>query len=213
MQSTIFLQPLCIPVQEIEHDPLDGLFSDHDSDCASDCSDGNWEEDDILNVYSGEEGEDEVVEEDEGKDTDEESGVNNDVTDDENCRENGNLEREGDQEDPCEREDVQESCVLVDSAREGIEEQLSSHAEQQPDDFGFTLTMDNIDLNVRRSFQRCDRSTLSYHFTHVFAAQNRVSSSGKQDGFPSGVLSPEDILPSKADWEKLVDDFEVLVSR
>jgi len=70
--------------------------------------------------------------------------------------------------------------------------------------------MDNIDLNVRRSFQRC---TLSYPFTHVFAAQNPVNSSGEQDGFPSGVLSPEDMLTSKADWEKIVGDFEVLVSR
>jgi len=119
------------------------------------------------------------------------------------------MENEGDQG---KRDlDIQESCIQVDSVHEYVEEQTLSHAEQSAN-FGFTLTMDNIDPNVRRSFQRCDRSTLSYHFSHVFAAQNHVNSSGEQDGFPSGVLSPEDILPSKADQEKIVVDFEVLVS-
>ena len=39
------------------------------------------------------------------------------------------------------------------------------------DNFGYVLVIDNIDMNIRRSFQRC-RTTKSYHFCHGFAVQN-----------------------------------------
>ena len=68
-------------------------------------------------------------------------------------------------------------------------------------------------MNVRRSFQRLDRTTQSYHFCHVFAALNRVDSAMLEDGSPSGVISLESVLPSKEDLEKVMEDFNVLVSR
>jgi len=40
----------------------------------------------------------------------------------------------------------------------------------------FVLVMDNIDMNARRSDQRDDRTTSSYHFCHAFALLNRVNS-------------------------------------
>ena len=153
-------------------------------------------------------GEDEV--DDEHEDSDDEPNI--DATDDTNHKQNETSVIECSLEDVYEQEN-QQIVGEVDCVLEGTEEQALPHADQQPAHFGFTLTMDNIDLNVRGSFQRCKRSTQSYHFSHIFAAQNRVSDTGLQDGYISGSLSPELILPHKADWENLVSDFEAPVSR
>ena len=81
------------------------------------------------------------------------------------------------------------------------------------DHFGYVLVMDNIDMNVRRSFQRSDRTTNSYHFCHAYALQNRINTSTLSDGPPSGTLSIEAILPSTTDLLKITEDFTVLISR
>jgi len=81
------------------------------------------------------------------------------------------------------------------------------------DHFGHVLVMDNIDMNVRRSFQRSDRTTKSYHFCHAYALQNRINTSTLSDGLPSGTLSIEAILPSNNDLLKIMEDFAVLISR
>ena len=222
---------MSIPVSESQHDLLDGLFSDHEScasDCASDYSNiSDCDDNNIVNVYNGEESEDEFGDEDE--DTEDEDGVEIERRSNANNEDNESFYN-GDKEDSGDREDCQENLNQecgqvelcedqeihnqVDTVFESAREQaLTGSTEQQPAHFGYTLTMDNIDMNVRRSFQRCDRSTESYHFSHVFAAQNCVDDSELQDGSTSGDLSPEVILPNKADWQKIVSDFEVLVSR
>jgi len=99
-----------------------------------------------------------------------------------NHGENGN---EGNQEDLGKRGDldIQELCIQVGSVHENVEEKTLSHAEQSAN-CGYTLTMNNIYRpECQTEFRGCDRSTLSYHFTHVFAAQNCVNSLGQQDGF------------------------------
>ena len=68
-------------------------------------------------------------------------------------------------------------------------------------------------MNIRHSFQRLDCTTQSYHFCHVFTALNRVDSAMLEDGSSSGVISLESVLPSKEDLEKVMEDFNVLVSR
>ena len=83
----------------------------------------------------------------------------------------------------------------------------------KPPHYGYTLTIDNIDMNVRRSFQRLDRTTQSYHFCHVYAALNRMDSAMLEYGHSSGVISLETVLPSIGDVEKVLEDFNVLVSR
>ena len=75
------------------------------------------------------------------------------------------------------------------------------------------LYVDNIDINLRRSFQRIDHSTLSYHFCHAYAVRNRINTSVLPDGPPSGVLTCDAILPSKDDLKRVMDDITVLVSR
>ena len=39
----------------------------------------------------------------------------------------------------------------------------------KPPHYGYTVTIDNVDINIRQSFQRLDLTTQSYHFCHVFA--------------------------------------------
>ena len=73
--------------------------------------------------------------------------------------------------------------------------------------------MDNIDLNIRRSFQCVDRSTQSYHFCHAYGVRNRINTSVLSDGPPSGVLSYDAILSSEDDLKRVTDDFKVIVSR
>ena len=43
-------------------------------------------------------------------------------------------------------------------------------------------------MNVRRGFQRIDRTTESYHFCHAHATLNRVDTSELDDGPSSGIL-------------------------
>ena len=78
---------------------------------------------------------------------------------------------------------------------------------------GFVLVIDNIDMNVRPSEQRVDRTTSSYHFCHAFALQNRVNSTLLEDSPPSGVLSLDQILPSQKDLDIIMEEFQVFVSR
>ena len=40
------------------------------------------------------------------------------------------------------------------------------------DSYGYVLVIDNIDMNVRCSFQRIDQSTESLHFCHAYAVLN-----------------------------------------
>ena len=92
-------------------------------------------------------------------------------------------------------------------------EPTTSQAVASADGFGYVLVMDNIDLNVRRSFQRVDRLTQSYHFCHAYAVRNRINTSVLYDGPPSGVLSYDAILPSEDDLKRVTDYFKVIVSR
>jgi len=78
---------------------------------------------------------------------------------------------------------------------------------------GYTLVIDNIDMNVRRSYQRIDWKTNSYHFCNGYGVLNRVGSTLLSDGPQLGTLSPQLILPSQADLESVISDFVVLVSR
>ena len=78
---------------------------------------------------------------------------------------------------------------------------------------GYVLIIDNVDMNIRRSNQRVDRTTQSYHYCHGYAVLNRVDSTQLADHPPSGVLSVDDVLPSKVDLESILSDFEVIISR
>ena len=65
----------------------------------------------------------------------------------------------------------------------------------------YTLVIDNIDMNVRKSYQRLDHTTKSYHFCHGYAVLNRVNSTVLHDGPQTGILSPESVLPNQEDLD------------
>ncbi|XP_065912205.1 uncharacterized protein [Dysidea avara] len=79
--------------------------------------------------------------------------------------------------------------------------------------YGFAIVGDNIDKNVRPSFQREDSKTKSLHYFHSYAVKNRVDISSLSDTPSSNMISPDKILPSAMDFQALIKDFQVLVSR
>jgi len=79
--------------------------------------------------------------------------------------------------------------------------------------FGYVLVIDNLDMNIRRSYQRVDRTTESYHFCHAYAVLNRINTSVLPDAPSSGELSVDYILPNEDDLKKIIDDITVLASR
>lgn len=68
---------------------------------------------------------------------------------------------------------------------------------------GYTLCGDNIDKNVKRRYQRSDRGTISLHYFHMYAVQDRVNHSLLCEDRPQPILMEEakaaKILPSKDD--------------
>ena len=108
-----------------------------------------------------------------------------------------------------------EEDLITDLDESTPEESLneSENADQSIACPGFVLVIDNIDINIRRSNQRVDRTTQSYHYCHGYAVRNRVNSTPLADHPPSGILSVENVLPNKTDLESVLDDFKVIISR
>ena len=79
---------------------------------------------------------------------------------------------------------------------------------------GFVFVIDNIDMNIRRSDQRVDRTTSSYHFCHGYALLNRVDSTVFEDGHaPSVTLSLDNMPLTQADLDNILEEFQVFVER
>ena len=84
--------------------------------------------------------------------------------------------------------------------------------------FGFKITGDNIDKNIRASFQRSDHGTISLHHFHSFASRDRIDLSALSDEDPDlstviGDIDAEKFLPSEQDIEKIKEEFCILVAR
>ena len=110
-----------------------------------------------------------------------------------------------------------ESQITLTSAVEHTNQEtseLNNETSATPkDSFGYVLVIDNIDINVRWSYQQIDCSTESFHFCHVYAVLNRINTTVLSDAPSSGELSVDSILPGQDDLKKIMDDFTVLVSR
>jgi len=78
---------------------------------------------------------------------------------------------------------------------------------------GYIIVGDNIDKNVRPSFQRRDHQTESMHCFHSYAVASRIDLSQFSDTLPPATVSPESVLPNNSDLLQLYNDFEILVSR
>ena len=80
--------------------------------------------------------------------------------------------------------------------------------------YGFKIVGDNVDKNIRPSFQRLDRQTRSLHYFHSYSVLDRIDHSTLSDAKPSlGLIDPECLLPSLEDSSALKHEFTVLVSR
>lgn len=82
---------------------------------------------------------------------------------------------------------------------------------------GYTLCGDNIDKNVRRRYQRSDKSTISLHYFHMYGVKNRVDVSHLSDVSPSCTLDKKAkamlVMPSPNDDLQLKKNIAILVSR
>lgn len=78
---------------------------------------------------------------------------------------------------------------------------------------GFVIVGDNMDKNVRPSFQRGDIQTESWHCFHSYAVANRVHVTHLSDTTPSVTITSDSVLPTNDDVMEIYKDFEVLVSR
>lgn len=79
---------------------------------------------------------------------------------------------------------------------------------------GYKLVGDNVDKNVRASFQRIGYTTQSLHYFHAYAVLDRVDFSGLSDAAPSpSIVDPLSFLPSKDDRALVERDLRVLISR
>ena len=84
--------------------------------------------------------------------------------------------------------------------------------------FGFKIIGDNINKNVRASFQRSDHGTTSLHHFHAFASRDRLDLSSLSDKDPdlSTVIvdiDPEEFLPSQEDIDKINEKFCILIAK
>lgn len=84
----------------------------------------------------------------------------------------------------------------------------------QRDWCGFKLVGDNLDKNVRPSFQRVDHQTKSFHHFHAIAVRDRTDLSALSNSVPAGQpIDMSKFLLSVDDVSLLERDFEVLLSR
>ena len=90
-----------------------------------------------------------------------------------------------------------------------------SNREQPPvNAIGYAATGNNIDMNLRPSYQRQDRTTQSLHYFHSYAERNRIDISEMSDKHPSSIdISPNNILPSQSDIEIVTNEYEIFLPR
>ena len=79
---------------------------------------------------------------------------------------------------------------------------------------GFKIVGDNIDKNVRPSFQRSDQQTKSFHHFHACAVRDRVDFSSLSDVERSSEkVDINSFLMTNLDWEAFKDTCAILISR
>ena len=79
---------------------------------------------------------------------------------------------------------------------------------------GYKLVGDNIDKDIRASFQRLSHTTQSLHYFHVYAVLDRVDFSGLSDLRDTEVaVDPLTLLPSKSDVAVLKKEMSTIISR
>lgn len=88
----------------------------------------------------------------------------------------------------------------------------SEHVQINCSNYKFVI--DNIDKNVKPSFQRDEIRGKSYHHVHGYAVQDRIDTSKLSDRLPTyRKIDAAILLPSKSDIATLKAELVILVSR
>lgn len=77
---------------------------------------------------------------------------------------------------------------------------------------GFKMVIDNIDKTVKPRNQTIDAQTQSLHYVQVYAVKDQVDFSQLSKTAPSPGRSIYDILPTTSEYQKLKDNFAILVA-
>ena len=117
-------------------------------------------------------------------------------------------------------ERLDERSYSVSEVEESDEERLMDKSstiieEESTLWFGYKFVGDNLDRNIKPSFQRQESHTgQSLHYFHGYAVQDRVDLSCYSNANPPCTTpDPSAILPSAADFSALKDELDVLISR
>ena len=79
---------------------------------------------------------------------------------------------------------------------------------------GYKIVGDNIDKNIRASFQRIVHQTKSVHYFHTFAAKDRIEFSNLSESVPHDIkVNLTTLLPGSTDLATFLNDLQVIVSR
>ena len=110
----------------------------------------------------------------------------------------------------CSTNSIEHGTNGADQVTETLEVQEQHNHEWS----GFRIVGDNVDKNIRPSFQRCDRQTKSLHYFHSFAVKDRVDFQTLSDATPiNPPIDSSKLLPSSEDIAMFKSDAEVLVAR
>ena len=86
---------------------------------------------------------------------------------------------------------------------------VESHSEHD-----YKMTIDNVDKNVKPSFERHSLKGQSMHYVHGYAVKSRISRFGLSNKPMSDcVPDPNVMLPSSLDITAVKDDCVILVAR
>ena len=77
----------------------------------------------------------------------------------------------------------------------------------------YKLVFDNIDKTVNPRFMRSDSHAKSLHYIQIYSVKNCIDFSSLSLSNPSSQFSIFDILPSITDYQRLKDNFAVLIAR
>ena len=79
---------------------------------------------------------------------------------------------------------------------------------------GYKILGDNIDKNIRVSFQRIDHQTKSVHYFHTFAVKDQIDFSTLSESSPHDIkVNLTTLLPGSMDLATLLNKLQVIVSR
>ena len=79
---------------------------------------------------------------------------------------------------------------------------------------GFKIVIDNVDKNLRPSYQRSDNKTISMHACNMYTCLDRINFSSLSDVKPSNpCIDVKTLLIGEADLDGLNSDVEVLLER